>query len=339
MNFERNIKPRLDALDGLRGLLAVTVLLSHLIGSIFGWTNDRPFIGAYLSVVYFFIMSGFVLSYAHSNEVSIFRYVLIRLARLLPLHIFSTLLIIAIYKYNQSTGGYVSTNEVFSVSTIIKNLIFANGIYWETFYIINPPSWSISIEFWCSLLIPLVFNRIDLTLKIMLAILILFILIFVHDKGFQPSISIAAFSMLVGAICFELTQKPQCINKFKENNVLVFIVVSFFICLLGIYTEVQSRKDFIYLFAFIPLLFIDFTPEHFFLKKVLTSSVFQFLGFISFSLYLLHDAIIVSGVIFKSNSYLSLLIGIFLSMFFAYLYAKFIDVPLYRYLKRIINKI
>ena len=54
---------RLEALDGLRGILAVTVMLSHFIGSIYGWSDDRFLIGAYLSVVYFFMMSGFVLDY------------------------------------------------------------------------------------------------------------------------------------------------------------------------------------------------------------------------------------------------------------------------------------
>lgn len=60
---------RLNGLDGLRGLLAITVMMSHLVGSFIGWTDDRAFIGAYLSVVYFFMMSGFVLSYSHNRFV------------------------------------------------------------------------------------------------------------------------------------------------------------------------------------------------------------------------------------------------------------------------------
>ena len=45
---------RLNGLDGLRGLLAITVMMSHLVGSFIGWTDDRAFIGAYLSVCLLF---------------------------------------------------------------------------------------------------------------------------------------------------------------------------------------------------------------------------------------------------------------------------------------------
>lgn len=143
---------RLNGLDGLRGLLAITVMMSHLVGSFIGWTDDRAFIGAYLSVVYFFMMSGFVLSYSHNNDTNFLKYALIRLARLLPLHIITTLIIVLIFKYNSTVGAYVPNEEVFSIKTILKNILFLNGVYWNDFYVINAPSWSISIEFWVSLL-------------------------------------------------------------------------------------------------------------------------------------------------------------------------------------------
>ena len=142
---------RLNGLDGLRGLLAITVMMSHLVGSFIGWTDDRAFIGAYLSVVYFFMMSGFVLSYAHNNDTSFLKYALIRLARLLPLHIITTLIIVLLFKYNSTIGAYVPNEDVFSIKTILKNILFLNGVYWNEFYVINAPSWSISIEFTYSL--------------------------------------------------------------------------------------------------------------------------------------------------------------------------------------------
>jgi peptidoglycan/LPS O-acetylase OafA/YrhL len=56
-----------NALDWVRGVLAITVMLSHIIGSYIGWGDVRPFVGAHLSVFYFFIMSGFVLSHANTR--------------------------------------------------------------------------------------------------------------------------------------------------------------------------------------------------------------------------------------------------------------------------------
>ena len=54
--------------------------------------------------------------------------------------------------------------KFFNKNYIKKYTIFEWG-YWNDFYVINAPSWSISIEFWVSLLIPLVFNRLRLTIK------------------------------------------------------------------------------------------------------------------------------------------------------------------------------
>lgn len=327
---------RLDCLDGLRGLLALTVMLSHLVGSLFGWNNERAFIGAYLSVVYFFMMSGFVLSYSHKQNENFIKYILFRLARLLPLHIISTLIIIVIYKYNKLHGGYFPNEDIFSISTIVKNLFFLNGIYWENFYIINAPSWSVSFEFWCSLLVPILFNKVNFLLKITMSILLSFILINIYPNGFQPSMLLAALSMLVGSICFDLTKNEKFILYLKKPNVKIFIIVSFITCLIGIYSENHSVRDFIYFFIFIPVMFIDFTPKDFILNKILSSQLFVFLGFISFPLYLLHDIIIVSGIIVKENLLLSIALGSLFSIFVAYLYAN-IDVIIYKNLKRIIS--
>ncbi len=150
---------RFDAIDGTRGILAGMVMLSHMFGSFMGWPQVRPFSGAYLCVVYFFIMSGFVLTYAHASG-NFFKYVLTRFARLWPLHFLSTMLMVAIYYYNALHGGYVSSPDVFSISVILKNILFLHGLYWHDFKLVNEPSWSISIEFWVSLLIPLIFTRL-----------------------------------------------------------------------------------------------------------------------------------------------------------------------------------
>ena len=259
---------RLNSLDGLRGILAVTVMISHLVGALIGWDDDRAFIGAYLSVVYFFMMSGFVLSYAHDKETKFVPYAFTRLARLLPLHIISTILTVLIFYLNSKNGGYVPNEEVFQMQTILLNLFFANGVYWKDFHIINAPSWSISIEFWCSLLIPIFFNRVKLLYKIGISVVIFVYLFFEYGGGFQQSMMIAILAMLVGSICFDLTKSDTVITLIKEDNFLIFLVSSFILCCIGIYFENHSRRDFIYFFTFIPLLFIDFTPDSFLLKRI-----------------------------------------------------------------------
>lgn len=325
---------RLDCLDGLRGLLAITVMISHIIGSIFGWTNDRAFIGAYISVVYFFMMSGFVLSYAYSKKINFIKFLLFRIARLWPLHALSTLLILCIFYYNSKNGGYVPNQDVFDIKTILKNLLFANGIYWEEFFVINAPSWSISIEFWCSLLIPLLFNRINLITKICLSVCLFVCLSVLYENGFQKSMVIAGFAMLVGCLCFELINIESFRKHIQERNFMIFIVFSLIICFIGIYSESQSRRDFLYFLAFLPLLFIDYIDRDFWLKNILSSKFFSFLGFISFPLYLLHDLVIVSGIRINNNQWLSSLLLSSVSIFIAYIYARYVDSWSYNFFKK-----
>lgn len=44
---------RYSSVDGFRGVFALTVLLNHAFNSVTNWTNDVPFKGPHLSVVFF----------------------------------------------------------------------------------------------------------------------------------------------------------------------------------------------------------------------------------------------------------------------------------------------
>jgi len=80
---EQDAGRRYEALDGLRGVAAVAVMLYH-IG---GWTG-RPWLAAhgYLAVDFFFCLSGFVLAHAYGRrEIGWLGYMRARLIRLWPL--------------------------------------------------------------------------------------------------------------------------------------------------------------------------------------------------------------------------------------------------------------
>lgn len=330
---------RFDAVDGLRGGLAVSVLFSHLIGSTLGWTDNRPFIGAYISVVYFFIMSGFVLSYAHSSG-SFIKYFLTRLARLWPLMFFSTALMVILYKYNQYHGEYVSNPDIFSSIVFLKNIFFLHGIYWHDFQLINEPSWSISLEFWVSLLVPLLFVKINYIIKIIIAVISFFLLIFLNRGGVPPTLLTAFVSMLIGSICFDLTKQDYFLRLLKDQYYSLFASFALAVCFIGVYAQNHNMLDYFYIIAFIPLMFIDFLSPKTLIHKVLTSRFFLFLGYISFPLYLLHESVIILGFLYRRDSVtLAIISGTIVSIFIAFIYARYIDFYLYRYLKKQIKKL
>lgn len=111
---------RFQHLDGLRGLFAVSVALSHIIGAIEGWSDSRPLVGAYLAVDYFFILSGFVLAHLlHTKKSNYIEFFKKRLFRLWPLHFLTTILIFMILWNNRINGLYYMHDIPLSADNII----------------------------------------------------------------------------------------------------------------------------------------------------------------------------------------------------------------------------
>ncbi|KXV68623.1 hypothetical protein AD951_10380 [Acetobacter malorum] len=338
---QQNTPRRFYALDGLRGILALSVMLSHMVGVVTGWSEQRPLIGAYISVIYFFIMSGFVLTYAHKANHKFLYFFLLRLARLWPLHCVTTLMMILIYAYNSRHMGYVAGHYIFDWKVILQNLFFLHGVTPHQFPLINDPSWSISIEFWASLLIPLIFIRIEPFKRLLIAgtfILLLCIqsaagFIDMSFRGMFPFLLASSAIMLGSAVYALLT--PERITKITtKNSFEVFLWICLVSCLVGIYGQFHNKLDYLYILPFIPLMLIDFQPDSSLIKKVFLSQPVQFFGFISFPLYLIHSSAIIIGLQYRSDSpVLSILMAGGLSIVISYLYAAFIDIPLYRAMK------
>lgn len=80
---------RIKSLDGLRGILALSVAISHILGGTYQWSPERPFVGAYLAVDMFLILSGFVLttSITHQQDLKWAFFLKKRFIRLWPTYL------------------------------------------------------------------------------------------------------------------------------------------------------------------------------------------------------------------------------------------------------------
>jgi peptidoglycan/LPS O-acetylase OafA/YrhL len=144
-------KPRFLHLDLLRGIAALTVATGHLCG----W-NGRSTIDYTMCVAFFFILSGYVLSHAYgeailAGTINLRDYIVLRLARLYPLHIL-TAIVMAVLLINQYGSGAITRGGVFETVFLMQS-IFTGG--WS----LNAPSWSIGAEFWAGLIIVPVCSR------------------------------------------------------------------------------------------------------------------------------------------------------------------------------------
>nr|WP_244657009.1 acyltransferase [Pseudomonas sp. CFBP 8772] len=151
---------RFHALDSLRGICAIAVVLyhTHLVGSITEWTF---FANADLFVEFFFVLSGFVMAHAYGSkrQLDFSRFLISRTFRLLPLHVFMLAVFIGLefLKYAAYKRGF-SFNQtpftgIYAPSQILPNLLLVQSWTHLTENLsFNTASWSISIEYWTYML-------------------------------------------------------------------------------------------------------------------------------------------------------------------------------------------
>lgn len=144
---------RLSGLDGIRGILALCVALAHALGHFLGWAWEASLLpGVGFAVDVFFVMSAVVLYYVHAHEIctgalSPGAFILKRILRLFPLHL-ATMGIIPLallmgtgVAFPDWAGGlspHGICGDLFQLQTLGIGFPPAN----------NPPTWSISVEFW-----------------------------------------------------------------------------------------------------------------------------------------------------------------------------------------------
>lgn len=145
-------KEKYYSLDFLRGIAALMVALAHFS---YGTIHTSVIVGG-LFVGFFFILSGFVLSHAYKAQIQTgsykFKdYFIARIARLYPLHIL-TFILVLIYWIGMNLGHKyglpIDTTRALSFWMFFENITLTHFLFGGG--ALNGPSWSISIELWCS---------------------------------------------------------------------------------------------------------------------------------------------------------------------------------------------
>lgn len=98
---------RLEQLTGLRFLAAVVVFLGHCSWENSNATMQTIFSNGYVGVSFFFVLSGFVLSFSYKEKmnaglITFKQYFLLRAARLTPMHFATGIPILAYTVFNGS---------------------------------------------------------------------------------------------------------------------------------------------------------------------------------------------------------------------------------------------
>lgn len=156
----------IGALTAVRGHLALWVVVYHFWNEVVvlvPWARPAAPVAAlgHMAVPAFFMLSGFVLSYNYAARFAVLRrrevarFLVLRLARVYPVHLV-TLLAVAAMVWVAGRAGYQLTDAGYSTADFVRNVFLVHT--WVPHFRLNwnYPSWSISSEWFAYLLFPLV---------------------------------------------------------------------------------------------------------------------------------------------------------------------------------------
>ena len=158
-----SVATRFETLDALRGVCALLVVLFHI--PIYHSLKD---IGAFGNLQFcvdlFFALSGFVLCHAYGQRLSNgkdgFRFMVMRFARLWPLHIVMLCLFVPIefskLVFSRADTSLTLDSQAFgqghSLYEFVTNILFLQSFNLHSGLSWNGPAWSAALEFYVSLL-------------------------------------------------------------------------------------------------------------------------------------------------------------------------------------------
>jgi peptidoglycan/LPS O-acetylase OafA/YrhL len=303
--MEKNLNyTKIYALESLRGIAALCVALFHYPSS-----SILFFEKGFYAVNFFFILSGFVISYNYSNRINklndLIQFQIKRFYRLYPVHIFVLVLIFLIQtakyfviRYTDLSYGSEAFGSRYTIKDFFANLFLIHSIfnfsYWLSW---NPASWSISTEFYTYIIFALIFLifRIYKFLFIISAV-ILFSPIFIDKFNY---FSLVNYNPLFNGVFF------QCLFNFGNGCIIYYIFsrtkffFSSFFCIFILVLVFAvyfffDQSFFQYNFLFFSVIILVFSKLNYncYIYKIVNIRPLVFLGTISYSFYMIHETVI-----------------------------------------------
>lgn len=345
-------------LDVFRALAALSVCAVHFnFDSFF----HNHFANS-LFVQLFFALSGFVIFLNYYGKIKNFidlrLFIIKRFKRLYPLHLFFLIIfaLLEVLKYLFILRyGHQSFTEAFSLNNFnnfLLNLFFLQ--HFADFNTYNTPSWSISVEMMLYVSAGILFLFPKKYIALILALYLLFFLYFLNNI-YGATISINAYlsglySFLIGCFFSYLYIKKKIILKSIFFEFFYFTVLLIFLSEIFYFKFIDKYYLYSILFAFIFYLSCYLDKDSY-LFKFIFNKFFNFLGKISYSIYLSHlfifyalkqilrfvlnhPTIKVDGIVILDLTYfqanLFIIIAYMVTIIFSYFSYKYIEMKFYK---------
>jgi peptidoglycan/LPS O-acetylase OafA/YrhL len=308
--WHKPARPRMEALDGLRGILALHVVVFHLLGPLPGpaATVERYapiLLQAWFPVDVFFVMSGFVMAYVYgatfAKEVTARDYYLFfaaRVARLYPVHLFAmAILALGTLPFVYRQPDFLSPDGRYAWTAGLASLFMLHSP-WIDHRTWNYPSWSISAEWHAYALFPFVaafgwLRRPFVAIVGLVLCTAIPLVVYLQGTGPDPEPTNTPVVLLrviplflAGMLVYALLEKGYFARIGTTTSLLV----------IGAIVVLLDLPSLHYLAVLLvpPLVVVALRNPA--VRDVLSSRWLLFLGAISYSLYMTHAVVVIFGL-------------------------------------------
>lgn len=288
---------RFDVLDALRGICALLVVLVHFRSN--GYIAQLPVLrNGWLFVDYFFVLSGFVIAHSYgarltSGEVSIRRFMGLRMGRIYPLHIFVLLAFLALEMVLVLGGDFVAryvSREPFTGARGLESLAQAIFLV-QTFGVAkawawNAPAWSIASEMWTYFLFAFVFviakRHVPLVSVVLALVAGAAVMSYAPnlDVTFDGGVLRCIFGFGLGVATYHAFRRFGTVGGSASELAVLALTVVFA-------SLADGMATFLAPFVFALMIFV-LASQRGVVSRVLGAKPFQFLGLTSYSIYMIH---------------------------------------------------
>ncbi|ANI90021.1 hypothetical protein A9P82_12455 [Arachidicoccus ginsenosidimutans] len=344
-------KKHFFALDGLRGVAAICVVIFHFSEFIYPSDDKSPIGHGFLAVDFFFCLSGFVIGYAYDDRIQklgIKEFFISRLIRLHPLVVIGSILgfLFFIFEPSKAVNAY-SFRElalIFLCSTLLFPYSGMDNRYNNNFGL-NCPAWSLFWEYVANIVYAIVLKKISKFWLIIIVVADAIALLFTGYRAgnimggwagsnFFDGLARIAFSFPMGLLLYRLQLKPK---RHINFTLLAIILVATF-CITKWNWLIECA---IVIFVYPALIIFGANS----VQNNTGKKVCTFLGNLSYPLYMTHYSLIwYFGYYHAANkwsiaqSWWITAAGVPVLIVFAYAVQVAIDTPVRKYFFRKRNK-
>jgi len=348
------MKRHFEILDGLRGTVAVAVVIFHIFEWLFPDYTYNPLRHAYLAVDFFFMLSGFVIGYAYDDRwqsMKITEFLRTRLIRLHPLVLLGVLIGVAGYWFDPFAGSGQNTGVWRMLFGIAAGILMLPSPalpkrYDET-HSLNGPHWSLTMEYFINIVYAFAGPRMSkktLIIVVLLSGIGLAASAIAHGSlqggwgwsTFWMAPVRVTFPFFMGLLLYRM--------NFRINIKNAYLITS--ILLLALFAAPSFNANGLYeafsVIVFFPLIVAIGAGSR---VEGYTASVCSFSGKISYPIYVIHYPFIYiyGHWLYKTDHSTSVIIIVSISLavffiFLAWLSMRFYDEPVRAWLNAYVKK-